>query len=223
MINKILFFIICTAIQQQATAQQKPLPNIVAKNINNKIILSWVNEFTSTITTLNIQRSYDSLRNFKTIGSVLSPQAKENGFIDANPPYNKMYYRIFIAFEGGNYIYTNTLRGVKDTTTFVKIIDSVVLETPAKPDVWRPSSNIFTSKENVVIVKLADAVSKKYTAKFYTENDTFIFEIKNIKEDYLILEKVNFGHTGLFKFQLFNNGELIESNKFYITKDGKKL
>ncbi|MEQ1553313.1 MAG: hypothetical protein ABL929_03990, partial [Ferruginibacter sp.] len=128
MINKILFFIICTAIQQQATAQQKPLPNIVAKNINNKIILSWVNEFTSTITTLNIQRSYDSLRNFKTIGSVLSPQAKENGFIDANPPYNKMYYRIFIAFEGGNYIYTNTLRGVKDTTTFVKIIDSVVLE-----------------------------------------------------------------------------------------------
>ncbi len=218
-----------------AFAQQKPLPVIMVKNINNKIIVSWVNDYAKPITTLNIQRSYDSLRNYKTAGSVLSPQSRENGYADVNAPYNKMYYRIFVAFEGGTYAYSNIMRPVKDTTKYdiaaeekypwMKLAnrDSGFIEPPAKPTITYPSSLIFTSKDNNIVIHLADVNTRKYSVKFFDEAQKFLFEIKRIKEDYLIIEKVNFVHTGWFNFEIYEDGELLEKNKFQITKDPKKL
>ncbi len=217
------FFII-----QSTFAQQKPLPVISVKNINNKIIISWVNEFTKPITTLNIQRSFDSLRNYKTAGSVLSPQNKENGYADVTAPYNKMYYRVFIAFEGGSYVYSNIMRPIKDTSKnttvgiqspwITNVIDSTTASIPNYP-----SSFIFTAKDNNVVIHLTDASTKKYTVKFFNEVDKLLFELNKIKEDYLIIEKVNFVRTGWYHFEIYENGELVEKNKFQISRDGKKL
>jgi hypothetical protein len=216
-------------------AQQKPLPVIMVKNINNKIIVSWVNDYTKPITTLNIQRSYDSLRNYKTAGSVLSPQSRENGYADVNVPYNKMYYRIFVAFEGGTYAYSNIMRPIKDSTKYdnaaeekypwmkVSNRDSGFIEPPAKPVITYPSSLIFTAKDNNIIIHLTETNTRKYSVKFFDEEQKFLFEIKRIKEDYLIIEKVNFVHTGWFNFEIYEDGELLEKNKFQITKDPKKL
>ena len=109
-----VFFIILSNI---LFAQERPLPFIQVKNLNNKIVVSWVNDYNKIITALNIQRSYDSLQNFTTIGSVLSPQSRENGFADVNFPYSKMYYRVFVSFEGGSYIITPPARPVKEALT----------------------------------------------------------------------------------------------------------
>jgi hypothetical protein len=218
-------------------AQQKPLPIIAVKNIGNKIIVSWVNDYIKPITTLNIQRSFDSLKNYKTVGSVLSPQSRENGFADANAPYNKMYYRVFIAFEGGSYVYSNTARPIKDTAAknnininddkypwmVVANNDSSLILQPNKPNKTYPSSNIFTAKDNNIIIHLKDASTTKYSVKFYDETEKFLFELKKIKEDYLIIEKVNFVHAGWFRFEIYEDGELIEENKFQILKEVKKL
>lgn len=231
MVKRIVIFLLCFVATNYTIAQQKPLPDIAAKNIGNKIIISWVNEFTVPITTLNIQRSFDSLKNYKTIGSVLSPQSKENGYADVNPPYNKMYYRVFIAFEGGSYMYSNIRRPLKDTSKTVIAIEEkfpwLVVDTgiiiPSKNNITYPSSTIFTAKDNNVIIHLEDAATKHYSVKFYDEAEKFLFELKKIKEDYLIIEKVNFIHFGWFRFELFENGELIEDNKFQIIKDPKKL
>jgi hypothetical protein len=217
-------------------AQNEPLPAIDAKNIGNKIIISWKNELNKPITTLNIQRSFDSLKNFRTVGSVLSPQSKENGYVDIDPPYNKMYYRIFIAFEGGAYMYSNTKRPKKDTSSKTETTpieekfpwmvinknDSTII-LPNKTTITYPSANIFTAKDNNVILHLQDASTRNYTVKFFDEAEKFLFELKKIKEDYLIIEKVNFVHIGWFRFELYENGELIENNKFQIQKDAKKL
>ena len=225
-----LFFILSNIL----FAQDKPLPFIQVKNLNNKIVVSWINDYTKTITALNIQRSYDSLQNYTTIGSLLSPQSRDNGFADANFPYNKMYYRVFVSFEGGSYIITASARPVKEFYTAdnalaekypwqVSNVDSSIFFPPSKPGITYPSNNIFTAKDNNIIIHLVKAEIKKYSAKFFDESEKFLFELTKLKEEYLIIEKVNFVHTGWFRFELYENGLLIENNKFQILKEVKKL
>ena len=225
-----LFFILSNIL----FAQDKPLPFIQVKNLNNKIVVSWINDYTKPITALNIQRSYDSLQNYTTIGSVLSPQSRENGFADANFPYNKMYYRVFVSFEGGSYIITASARPVKEFYAadnalsekypwLVSNRDSSIVFPPSKPEITYPSNTIFTAKDNNIIIHLVNAETKKYSAKFFDETEKFLFELTKLKEEYLIIEKVNFVHTGLFRFELYENGLLIENNKFQILREVKKL
>jgi len=228
----IFLFLFCTA--GKICAQQKPLPEITVKNINNKIIISWVNAYAKPVTTLNIQRSYDSLKNFYTIGSVLSPQSRENGYTDDTPPYNKMYYRVFISFEGGSYLFTPPARPVKDIYNDVLLPEKypwmsngLVLPKDTtvtdKNAVTYPSLRVFASKENNVVIHLPDAAEKKYAIKFFDENDKFLFELTKLKEEYLIVEKMNFVHNGWFRFEVYENGLLIENNKFQLVKEAKKL
>ena len=225
-----LFFILSNIL----FAQEKPLPFIQVKNLNNKIVVSWINDYTKPITALNIQRSYDSLQNYTTIGSVLSPQSRENGFADANFPYNKMYYRVFVSFEGGSYIITASARPVKEFYVadnalsekypwLVSNKDSGIVFPPSKPEITYPSNTIFTAKDNNIIIHLVNAETKKYSVKFFDETEKFLFELTKLKEEYLIIEKVNFVHTGWFRFELYENGLLIETNKFQILKEIKKL
>ncbi len=234
MMKPFFLFAVFLIISNLLFAQEKALPFIQVKNLNNKIIVSWINDYTKPITALNIQRSYDSLQNFTTIGSVLSPQSKENGFADINFPYNKMYYRVFVSFEGGSYILTPPARPVKEIYapestsaggyTFPPANkDSGIVFPPSKPVITYPSSTIFTAKDNNIIIHLEDAETKKYTVKFFDEAEKFLFELTKLKEEYLIIEKVNFVRTGWYRFELYENGLLIENNKFQILKELKKL
>ena len=112
-IIKFLILPILTCCGKYAFSQNS-LPEITVKNINGKIIVSWLNDYTQPISNIFIQRSYDSLKNFSTIGSVLNPLNKENGYPDLNPPYNKMYYRVSVSFEGGAYTIGPSTRPVKE-------------------------------------------------------------------------------------------------------------
>ncbi len=232
----LLFQFFCAAVFAQ---NKNALPVITVKNISNKIIVSWVNEYSKPVTTLNIQRSYDSLKNYTTIGTVLSPQSRENGYADATAPYNKMYYRVFVAFEGGSYVITNPVRPVRDSGStdnniaqkYPWMVDPSASAVPVVPPVIKPgapavpalSTTVFAARDNNVIIHLPHYDSKKYSIKFFDENDKMIFEISKLKEEYLIIEKVNFVHTGFFRFELYENGVLTETNKFQILKDLKKL
>ena len=262
----LLFFI---SAVPSASAQQV-LPGISVNDFSGKIVVSWRNEYKIPVSVINIQRSFDSTKNFSTIGSVLNPQNLENGYADDKPPYTKMYYRLFISFEGGAYLFSSTARPVKvipakDTTneTLTESIkypwqaipvpaDSVKpekeaglpnvrlnvdpfldpnLRVPPKKDsiivknipeiIIYPSMRIYSTKDNNVVIHLPDAAIKKYTVRFYDEEDNFLFELTKLKEEYLIVEKVNFGHTGWFHFEIFENGKLLEKNKFFIGKDTK--
>ncbi len=217
------FFIVSMIAKSFA---QDTLPRINVKNISNKIIISWKVTYGAKINTINIQRSADSLRNFTSIGSVLEPMNRENGFVDNKAPNPNMFYRVFVAFEGGSYIFTKSYRPLKDTAVAVvppppsQIVEPPKL-IPPPPAGFVPSKFIFTGKDNNVIIDLHDAAGIKYSIKFFDEKNNPVFEIRKVTDLYLIIEKVNFLHAGWFYFMLYDNGILKEKNQFYIPKEGK--
>ncbi len=217
------FFLLCciTAIGSSRAHAQDALPQIAVKNISGKIIVSWLNDFTKVPKTINIQRSFDSLRNYTTIGSVLNPENRENGYADVKPPYNNMYYRIFIAFDGGSYFFSAVARPGKPSffTTELSTGDSIALF-HIKP-VTYSSSRIHPGKDNNIMVHLQDAETKKYLIRFYDEDNKLLFILNKLHESDLIIDKVNFVHAGWFYFEVYESGKFLEKNKFYIPNDEK--
>ncbi|MEO5783854.1 MAG: hypothetical protein ABIQ07_11305 [Ginsengibacter sp.] len=217
--QKILFLFLILFFSQKLLAQDS-LPKISVTNIGEHILVSWTNPFV-TLTTINIQRSFDSTKNFTTIGSVLNVANKKNGYIDTKPLTINMYYRIFLSFEGGTYLFTKSSRPVKDTT---KAMPDIKEYQQGFVNTWFvPSRMVYTGKDNNVIISLPDAFKKKYMIKFFEEGGAFIFELNKIMEPYLTLEKANFLHAGIFNFELYENGVLIERHKVYVPKDGKPI
>ena len=229
---KSICFIFCLTIAFNANAQ-KILPAITVKNFGGKIIVSWQNEFPTPVSNILIQRSYDSLKNYTSIGSVLNPQSRENGYADVNPPYTKMYYRVSISFEGGAYLISPPVRPIKETF-FSDSSNATGVSDPRYPwqadsslvkskkdEITYPSERLFTSRDNNLVIHLKDAAIKKYSAKVFDEKDSLLFELTKLNEEYLIIEKVNFGHTGWFHFEIYESGKLIEKNKFQIAKEGR--
>lgn len=232
MLSKTLYTTCLSILACCATSHaQDTLPRLTVRNISNKIIISWRTTYGAKISTINIQRSADSIKNFTTIGSVLEPNNRENGFVDSKAPSPNMFYRVFIAFDGGRYIFTRSYKPFIDTTSPPSpIVEPQATEptktviapaTPPVPTGFIPSKFIFTGKDNNVVIELPDAGTSKYSIKFFDENDIPVFEIGKVSDPYLIIEKVNFLHAGWFYFKLYENGVIKEKNQFYIPKEGR--
>jgi hypothetical protein len=249
---RICFLLILGCFLAASLSAQQVLPAITVKNLNGQIIVSWINNYKVPVSNINIQRSYDSLKNYTTIGTVLNPQNIENGYADSKPPYNKMYYRVFVSFEGGTYLFSKITRPVKELPEQIAVTEdslnpflvkdnwtlrpinersnptiSIQPKTTLPPlnsnteIITYPSRRIYTGKDNNIAIYLPGAETKKYSVKFFDESETPLFELNKLKESFLIIEKVNFVHAGWFFFEVYENGKLIEKNKFFIAKDGK--
>ena len=87
----VILLVICSSVTAQDT-----LPKFTVRNIgSNKIVVSWVNTF-KNIRQISIQRSFDSLRDFKTIMTVPDPTVPENGYLDTKAVSDRMFYRLYI-------------------------------------------------------------------------------------------------------------------------------
>ncbi len=241
--------LVSISLLQLNSYSQDSLPAIVVKNINGQIIISWKNSYAVPVTNISIQRSYDTLKNYSTIGSVLSPMNRENGYADTKPPYNKMYYRLFISFEGGKYVFSSVQRPIKEfippppppsPVEFAlepTVVDSsrknhsLILPAPIKFDEDHSIKvvvsgsiavrHIYIGKENNIIINIPDAGRKKYSLLIYNSTNQLIFTVKKITEPYLTLERTNFLHAGWFRYELMEGGKLTEQNNFYVFKDSK--
>lgn len=218
--------LLCLSAFSQA---QDTLPKFSLKNVgNNRIIVGWINKF-QQVKQISIQRGFDSVGAYKTVLSVLDPSALQNGFVDTKAPNARMFYRLFIVFEGGNYIFTPAKRPVVDTASLARpsvtdtktdstgLVQKTDPTVPRKPE-WIPSSYVYTNKDGYVFINLPDAGQKKYHVKFLEENGELLFELKNVKQTALTLDKANFYHSGWFNFELYNDEKLVERNKFYLAR-----
>ena len=231
-----LFFLFCSVFVVSVSFGQDTLPRFTVKNLGNdregrpSIVVSWVNPYDS-LKQISIQSSFDSIRNYRTLISLTDPNAKLNGFADKKAPNDHMFYRIFVVKGNGEYFFTSIKRPFLDTAKAVTPIEVVVAKkqgdtTPSnttspvikKPE-FIPSSYIYTNKDGYVYINLPDAEKKKYRVKFYEDDQSFLFEVKNIRQSGLTLDKTNFLHAGWFHFELYNDDDLVEKHRFYIGKD----
>ncbi len=242
--NCFLLLLISLFSASQLSAQDT-LPNFSLNNVgNNRIIVSWVNNLPD-VKQISIQRSLDSLTGFKSILTVLDPTLPQNGYADVNPTNDHMFYRLYIQQDKGMYQFSATKKPVKDTVVSIKKlpvdslkpinpflerlngfpgVDSAIAINPVviknKPVGFTASVYVYTYRDGNVQVVLPDAEkAKKYTIKFFEENGDFLFELKNLKEKNFKIDKANFFHAGWFRFELFEDGMLIEKHKFYLEKD----
>jgi hypothetical protein len=55
---------------------------------------------------ITIQRSFDSIRGYKSILTVPDPNAKQNGYADSKAINDHMFYRLYIQLENGRFLFT---------------------------------------------------------------------------------------------------------------------
>jgi hypothetical protein len=99
--------IICSV----AGSAQDTLPGFSAEiKAKNRVLISWTNPYGAKIKQLSIQRSKDSLRMFKSVVTLPDPTVLQNGYMDQNLPDTNFFYRIYIMFDGGEYLFSPAKR-----------------------------------------------------------------------------------------------------------------
>jgi hypothetical protein len=106
----------------------------------------------------------------------------------------------------------------KDTIAFASV-DTILIKPYIPPVVYKPSRFVYTEKDGNVAIILPEAGVKKYAVKFFDAEENPLFEIKEVKESAVTLDKTNFLRAGWFKFELYEDGKLKEKHKFFIPKD----
>jgi len=112
----------------------------------------------------------------------------------------------------------SVVQKTKDTIAFASV-DTILIKPYIPPVVYKPSKFIYTEKDGNVSIVLPDASSKKYAIKFFDDEENPLFEIKEVNQPALVLDKTNFLRSGWFKFELYENGQLKEKHKFFIPKE----
>lgn len=109
------------------------------------------------------------------------------------------------------------LNGFPGTADSVAVPVPVTMKT--KSNAFVPSLYVFTCRDGYVCIRLPDNEKlKKYSIKFF-EDDILLFELKDIKEREFKIDKANFYHAGWFRFELYEDGKLLEKHKFNLEKD----
>ena len=108
----------------------------------------------------------------------------------------------------------------------IRYVDQVAsplqkIDHTTKDDIFNPSGFIFTNNEGNLVIALPDVHKKKFSLIVQTKEGTPVFEMKNIKEPLLQIDKSNFYKSGWFKYELYEAGRLREKNRFYIHEDIK--
>jgi hypothetical protein len=110
------------------------------------------------------------------------------------------------------------IRKTKDTLIFIDG-DTLLIKPFIAKDVYKASQYIYTGKLGNIQVSLPEAAQRHYAAKFFDDTDKLLFELSEIKDPKLTLDKTNFHHSGWFHFELYDGDQLKEKNKFFIPKE----
>jgi hypothetical protein len=177
---------------------QDTLPSFSAVSRGNgKVIVSWHNNY-PVVTQISIQRSADSIKNFTTLLTVPDPRLPENGATDNKASTQASYYRLFVVFENGKYLFTRskkpsganyptTENADNDLSRAEQRIVYITPEKPGKPQVMSPTSikglpqievekTVFIKKGDSLIGKIPGNMIRQYRDSLLAKTkDTLVF------------------------------------------------
>jgi hypothetical protein len=105
--KRLILLLIIFSVAKTVHAQEK-FEVMVSAAGGIKVKVEWKNPYGDSLVQLNVQRSWDSMKGFRTVFVPLSPELPQNGFIDETAGYNGMYYRIFYVRADGTFFFTKS-------------------------------------------------------------------------------------------------------------------
>ena len=67
-----------------------------------------------------------------------------------------------------------------------------------------------------MIISIPAGLQGRYRIRFFGDDKGLLFEIRQIQDPVLIVEKYNFRHAGLFQYELYRDKDLVEKSSFRI-------
>lgn len=274
MVKKSLVILLFLMVKQHLLIAQSSLPEFSAIVKKGTTIISW-NTPAEKLTLLLIQKSTDSINNFKSVASMPDPNTPNNGYVDKNNPTQLFFYRIFYVGVNGKYYFTRSSRATKEAMptelkNFVKdtlpeknkgvpatmplpeLSSLAVVEIPeyipkketidalkineekslatkfqisietekiGAESTLKTNPFLFINKDNNLMLFLPDIHKRKFHLHVYKEDGSTIFQMKNIKDPQLLIDKSNFIYSGWFKYEIFEGEQLKEKGRFLINPD----
>jgi hypothetical protein len=80
----------------------------------------------------------------------------------------------------------------------------------------RHSGIVRHDRNGDVVIMVPPGSAGRYKIRFFDEVNALLFEVRQITEAPLIIEKYNFVHTGVFHYELYCGNSLIETSSFRI-------
>ena len=210
--------VILTSILLHAAAQN-PLPGLSVDSLGKgRTRISWVNPYGEGLIQISVQSSYDSIKDFRTFFSSPSPQLPQNGYVDTRPHTGKIFYRVFYAFAGGSYAFSQSKPAGTGPVRQTDEPDATIANTVTNP-VNGASRYIMVNSHGFAEIKLADAADKKYRVVFFDDQNNKLFTLNKITDTDLVLDKTNFMRAGYYFFEIYNGDKLVERNKIYLPRE----
>lgn len=78
---------------------------------------------------------------------------------------------------------------------------------------------VFINAKGYVALHLPLVKTHHYRISFFDADNKHLFDIKQIKETDLVLDKTNFIHAGWFSFELYEDDVLKEKNRLFLQKE----
>ncbi len=106
----------------------------------------------------------------------------------------------------------------KDTIT-MNSRDTIVIKPFVPKDIYTVSKYIFVDKAGLIHIELPWYARRKYIVRFFEEDKSPLFEINEVKDAMLLLDKANFMQAGWYLFEIYEDGKLLEKNRFYVGRE----
>lgn len=220
-------FLFSFALLPFQSMAQPTLPQIGTVSKDGINILSWMNPYTTGVTSVSIQRSADSTFNYETIGLIKNIASANQTYVDSRPLLGNNWYRIVVLFSSGTDWISDVVHLSLDSSEIAgrkqlppndslqQLISSMKAVSPEQAVAninqsasYAKSPYVFTNPfTGNVDIDLKDALEKNYSLYFYDQNGNEVLKIPRINDTNVILDKRNFEKAGLYKFKLVKEGE----------------
>ena len=81
------------------------------------------------------------------------------------------------------------------------------------------SGYVHRNANGDLVITVPQNTAGRYKIRFFGERGMLLFEIRQIRDPLLIVEKYNFEHAGQFVYELYRDAVLIERVQFSIRKE----
>lgn len=233
-------------MQWYTVAGQPLLPGISCFCEAGALQITWQSQFDG-VRYVRVNRSFDSLGRFDQVGTLVSPVKGVQRYSDTDVREGKVFYRLSLEFNSGLVWNSNVCRKVvdsacissvrkrgisitKDTAnleirsklsviSFSRILLPRPIDTFEEPTFVMPVHVGVQKNTGHVFVKLPKRqMSEKCSVVFCDRKGVVVLSIAELQSEFVLIERRNFQHQGLFKFLLRKGEYELESGYLSLTE-----